>query len=265
MMSDDDWVDGLVKFISRFDEEFCRAIEAANEVEIDALEGAMRVDLPEVYRTYLRHMGRSDGGLFNGLRADSRINKVAEYCVDLQSEFNDMTFERCIPFAVGDVYEGLGLQVERDRENPPVVMLEDGRAGEYIAHSLPSFAYQRAFLYERASLGVTAYWENFRRGVGIPDVRSISAEIGFVEEWFSDDQLYCARGSSLLLLAYMGAPGRGLSIGVSGRDEKTVFEKGNVILEIMCAGNFRRLTKEPTLSEVRAHGGAKMKVLREAD
>ncbi|MCA8495560.1 SMI1/KNR4 family protein [Burkholderia arboris] len=264
-MDDNNWINELIAYISRFDSEYGVAIKAARESEISALEDVIGERLPAAHRAYLMHLGDSDGGLLNRLRADSRARTVTTYCQDLREDIPDIKFERCIPFATGDVFEGIGLWVEQDSVNPPVVFLNDGLPGDILCGNLPSFLYQRAFLYERATLALTAHYENFNSEITIDAIKSTLADIGYLEEWFSDARLYCGRKENSLLLAYAGAPNNGLKIEISCNSEITAFEEGDRILEKTGTGSLRRVVKEPTLPEVRARGGVRVRVIRDID
>jgi hypothetical protein len=264
-MNDDNWIDELIAYISRFDSEYGFAIKAAKEGEVAALEEVTGERLPAVHRAYLMRLGDSDGGLLNRLRADSRTRTVITYCQDLRADIPDIRFENCIPFAIGDVFEGIGLWIGQDSVNPPVVFLNDGLPGDLACENLPSFLYQRAFLYERATTGFTSHYENFNNEITIDAIKSTLTDIGYSEEWFSDARLYCGRKENSLLLAYAGAPNNGLRIEISCNSETTALEEGDRILEKTGTGSLRRVVKEPTLPEVRARGGVRVRVIRDID
>lgn len=256
------WTETLVKWISSFDDEYPKVVEPANKYQVSTLPIIMNTKTPIIYEDFLHVMGAYDGGLFHRMRANFRISAVLKYCVELKSELGDHIFSECIPIATGDVFEGLGLAVESDPQNPPVFLLEDGLADSLVSKSFPVLAYQQAFLYERASRGMTASYEGFSTENTLEAAHAITSKIGFSPEWFCDASLYCARRGELMLAASIGGGNGELSICLTGANQNDVTTVGSIISKMM-HGRLALLFREPTLPEVRASGGAGIEILWE--
>ncbi len=243
------WTERLVRWISSYDREYPSVIEPAKERDIEELQRLLGKDLPDVYLEFLRTMGQCDGGLFNTEGADTTIGSVLDYYEESRHEDPPLEFDNCVPFAVGDVFEGLGLHLGQDRQPPPVVFLEDGDPGDYVSKSLPAFCFQHAFLHERSAAGQIARYQGFDHD--LDSARELLSEVGFVEEWFSDARLYCARRGKVLLTGFMGAPGRRLAITVGGLPRPDGLTTGGMICRLL-GGRLERLIEAPTLPEMRA-------------
>jgi len=262
------WISELIDYISTFDVDYRDAVKPAQAPEIDEFSTVLRREIPAVYREFLESVGGYDGGLFHALRADTRIERVTRYCRDIVEDGDD-EFDVCIPFAKGDVFDGLGLHVGLDQDNPPLVTLDWALPDDRITDDLASFAFQHAFMWELAAGRVCLRYEGFPSGADLASAESGLADAGYVRESFSDGSLCCARGPRALVTAFMGAPGGKLAMQVCAEDERAALTAGAEILQAAELGQALRggrptmLTKKATLSEVRAHGGARTEVLAE--
>ncbi len=183
----------LIDYACTFDSDYRRRVVGASEEEIDRLEALVGRPLPERYRAYLVHMGRSDG---LELLVDGRtaIADVIDHYVDIQ-EGREVAPEGCTVFGVG----GLRLEEIALRDSDGLVVIGDGAGGIARRHaeSLDKLLYRTAFaLGHNPCRCLLTHDENVPMGERFA---TFAEGLGLGRLWFSDRWVGCYEGPDLRL------------------------------------------------------------------
>ncbi|MCB9653383.1 MAG: SMI1/KNR4 family protein [Deltaproteobacteria bacterium] len=212
------WLEHLFAHVDKIDRDFRFRVKGASDDEIEQVERAMGVPVPQVHQEYLRTMGRNDGGLFRSSRARTNVPAILELIECIKEENSTADFERFVPIAIGDAFEGWAL-VQKDGELP-VVLIDHTRPGAYVARSLPHLALYTAFGWR---IKAAAHQVRFR--VRADETQLVqpserAAWLGFSPEWFCDHLSYFGVRPDSLLQIHPGTI-RGFDGFVAAQDVAT--------------------------------------------
>ncbi len=181
------WTEDLLAMITAFEPEFGRQVEGAGPARIAALEEVVGRPLPPEHREFLAAFGERNHPLFGEDRADGCVEVMLDYARGVREDSPGLTFDACVPLALGDSYEGFGLDLRGGGEERPVVQLDEGRpCGAPVAGSLPKLLFQHAYHRRCRALG---YWACCRvpdRALTVEALAAQAEALGVRLEWYAD-------------------------------------------------------------------------------
>jgi hypothetical protein len=242
------WATALINWISSFDHDFIYNTEGSDHQNILELQNITNQQLPADYVCFLESLGISDGGLFAVMGAVTNVFVVQEYCKAQHQEFNPNT--GVIPFAVGDVYDSVVFDTNRDKKNPPLRLFGNGKLENIISKSLQNFAFQRAFLFESGTKGFTLSLECSPSTSNICQLTTALSTAGFIEEWFSEDSIYCARSQNYQLVGHDSSGTGVIELLLTGDSRKGTRLLGDNLSSLLQASVIEWV-HQPTLEEAR--------------
>lgn len=199
----------LHDYISEFDREWWKKIIPASETMIESLKIVSEIqrksdDFPPLYKMFLEHMGRNDGGLLSvPLNGTSNIIDI----IDLYEEFHKFTPEVfCTPYFAFFQKE-MGGELSFNISNPHEENILDTDCGEIFRVNSESFKkllFQSAIIrFERFKnyIRFSGTLNNLKEAMLISGENSIIhiidgvlAKYGLTKAWFSDRNHYIALG-----------------------------------------------------------------------
>ena len=198
-----------VDFISEFDPDFRTSIRPATDGEIERLQNVVGRSLPRAYHEFLRSFG-------NGMDwveifdANFDIQTITEYYE--KSTWRPPDQYLLIGLATEDPFFHIHLQIT-DNEPPRVVAFPDGSsAKDFQADIIDTWAHPIAgsldemmctYAYRRLKLPSLPFHAKFAvENVGIDDISTMTKELGFDEQWFSNAWTHVGNRHDAALIAF---------------------------------------------------------------
>lgn len=245
----------LEAYISGVDKEWKDNIEAANEDEIEALYNysfvkQAGITFPDAYITYLKYMGKYDGGLLrSGLYNSSpHIDDILFYYktwgeYDDSEEGFEEDFEFTNPykfvFAYNDECDYGYYIYTKDNNEQVICSGDEARNGlPYYAENFEKLLFQNAFLrYERkyfpyeheisaSIMQYSVYLEKYENTNIFENIDKLLKRYNLNKVWFYDECHYIVANSSMSVMIRRD---RIISGFITGEDETEVREIGLLI------------------------------------
>jgi hypothetical protein len=223
-------IDAFIEYAARLDPSWPMRIRGASEEKRARFRERAGVRFPDLYEGFLMRLGEDPGGLKFCVDAGTQIDDVCDYYREAQEQSPSWIPSDAIVIGV----EGVGvteMSLYPVSSPEPRVMHSDGdKIGEMFAASLATLLYRTAFhelKVDRSRVRIT--YSN--AGPHQPlngALAAITAELGFDQQWFSDDVCYCGTRQNASIFSFQPAR-QPLGIVVAATDEATAASIGGTI------------------------------------
>jgi len=223
-----DQMEDLIESVSKYDPAFKGRIVGASADEVTDFQKAVGQSLPTAYKTYLRHMGKNDGGLRVFEDCDHNVRHLWAYYREVANEHpaEPAAPEGCAVVAfrgkeVEEIYLGLG-----DKTDGPLYWGEDWSNFGQMATSFSKRLEGVALWYSQTSGPLSPFRmvsTVLLREPGrlLKQISRVALAQGFERLEFSDSFSFCGKLDDAVVMAHQWEKARCRLAVASGKKPRT--------------------------------------------
>lgn len=225
-------IEQFIEHATRYCPDFPSRIKGATQQERQELEQLIGRPLVKIHADFLARMGHDDGGLAIAMDGTSDISKVVKYYrAALAEEPNPFPPDCCV-LGAWRLSGAICLQSQPEGE-PRVVFTEDLDVLGLYAKSLQGLLFRNAFLgFRMGGMSVKSDYRASLDELGgshvVGEIRRRALALGFQEEWFSDEVVFCAERKDELL-GFTQYEGEGGLLYLATHDRRMSEALGNAL------------------------------------